>query len=157
MIHPIEDRHYAKILKLNAEFVHWLSPLDENGLRDLLDLATYKKQIDDADGVLIGYTHDIDYDHKNLTWLRARFDDFYYIDRVIIDAAAQGRKLAHKLYADLEAEARHLGLSRVVCEVNVKPDNPRSHAFHLKQGFRALADVEYPQWNSVLRYYEKPL
>jgi predicted GNAT superfamily acetyltransferase len=157
MIGPILAKHHSKILRLNQTFVHWLSPLNETELKALLSVATYTKQINNAEGVLIGYPHDVDYDDKNLAWLRPRFDSFHYIDRVIIDDRARGQQLAHKLYQDFEEEARHLGLSRLVYEVNIKPDNPRSHAFHLKQGFHALEDVEYPEWNAALRYYEKPL
>lgn len=157
MIGPITEEHYEKILRINEAFVHWLSPLDRKGLIDLLTVASYAKQIDDADGVLIGYAHDVDYDHKNIAWLRALFDKFHYIDRVFIDHAAHGKGLARKLYDDLEKEARRHGLSRLVCEVNTQPNNPASHAFHLKLGFRALEDVDYPEWNSAVRYYEKPL
>ncbi|WP_051279590.1 GNAT family N-acetyltransferase [Hellea balneolensis] len=157
MIGPILKSHRAKILRMNQEFVHWLSPLDEEELTNLLDLAHYKKQIHDADGVLIGYAHDVEYDHKNLKWLRARFNKFYYIDRIILNAAAQGKGYGRTLYADFEAEARARGLPRLVCEVNSKPNNPGSHAFHERLGFRALADVEYPDYNAILRYYEKPL
>ena len=157
MIGPILKSHRAKILRMNEEFVHWLSPLDEDGLTDLLDLAHYKKQIHEADGVLIGYAHDVNYDHKNLKWLRARFDQFYYIDRIILGAAAQGQGYGKQLYADFEAEARRLNLPRLVCEVNTKPNNPGSHQFHEKLGFNALADVDYPKFDATLRYYEKPL
>lgn len=157
MIGPILKSHHTKILQMNKEFVHWLSPLDEKELTQLLGLADYKKQIHEADGVLIGYGYDVDYDHKNLTWLRARFNKFYYIDRIILNAAAQGKGYGKKLYADFEAEARARGLPRLVCEVNTKPNNPGSHKFHERLGFRAIGDVDYPEYDAALRYYEKPL
>ena len=157
MIDSILKSHHAKILQMNQDFVHWLSPLDEGGLTALLELADYKKQIHEADGVLIGYAHDVDYDHKNLKWLRARFDEFFYIDRIILNANAQGKGYGRQLYADFETEARRRGLARLVCEVNTKPNNPGSHKFHKKLGFRALGDVEYPDYDATLRYYEKPL
>jgi len=157
MIGPVLQSHRAKILRMNTEFVHWLSPLDEDELTDLLALAHYKKQIHDADGVLIGYAHNVDYDHKNLKWLRARFKTFYYIDRIILAAAAQGKGYGRQLYADFESEARRLGLPRLVCEVNTKPNNPGSHKFHERLGFTALADVDYPEYDAAIRYYEKPL
>ena len=157
MIGPILKSHHITILRMNEEFVHWLSPLDKNGLSNLLALSHYKKQIHDAAGVLIGYAHDVNYDHKNLKWLRARFDQFYYIDRIILSAAAQGKGFGKQLYADFEAEARAKNLPRLVCEVNTKPNNPGSHAFHERLGFTALADVDYPNYNATLRYYEKRL
>ncbi|WP_409433346.1 GNAT family N-acetyltransferase [Litorimonas sp. RW-G-Af-16] len=137
--------------------MHWLSPLDDDGLDILLGHCSYQKQIDNASGVLLGYGHDVDYDHKNLQWLRPRFDRFYYIDRIIIDIAAHGKGLASQLYADFEQEARARDLPRLVCEVNTKPNNSRSHAFHLRQGFEAIGDVDYPDAGATLRYYEKRL
>jgi len=157
MIGPILKSHHAKILRMNEEFVHWLSPLDKDELDELLALAHYKKQIHEADGVLIGYAHDVDYDHKNLKWLRVRFEAFYYIDRIIVDAKAHGKGYGRKLYTDFEDEARRRGLPRLVCEVNTKPNNPNSHAFHEYLGFNALVDVDYPDYNATLRYYEKPV
>jgi len=157
MIGSILKSHRPKILRMNAEFVHWLSPLDDDGLDDLLALAQYKKQIADGAGVLIGYGHDVDYDHKNLAWLRPRFERFFYIDRVIIAANAHGNGYARQLYEDFEREARRRGLPRLGCEVNTRPDNPGSHAFHLAMGFRAIGDEDYPAYNASLRYYEKLL
>jgi len=157
MIGPILKSHHAKILRMNEEFVHWLAPMDEDDLTHLLSLSHYKKQSHDADGVLLGYAHDVDYDHKNLKWLRARFDQFFYIDRIIINAKAHGKGLGRALYADFEAEARLRGLPRLVCEVNTKPNNPGSHKFHETLGFKAIGDVDYPAFNASLRYYEKTL
>lgn len=162
MIGKITPQHYAQILRMNEEFVHWLAPMDEAELIALLGRAHYARQISDGQGagvggVLIGYAHDVDYDHKNLRWLRPRYDRFFYIDRVIIDGAAQGRGYARVLYEDFEREARARGLPRLVCEVKTKPDNPGSHAFHLAMGFRAVGDVDYPEYEASLRYYEKPL
>ena len=157
MIGEITAEHHAEILKNNARFVHWLSPLEEAELAALLGLATYTRQIDGGAGALIGYAHDVDYDHKNLAWLRPRFDKFYYIDRVIIAEDAQGKSYGRRLYEDFEDEARKRGLPRLVCEVNTKPDNPGSHRFHERMGFKALADVDYPEYDAALRYYEKPL
>lgn len=157
MISDIRPDHYPQILKINQTFVHWLSPLDAAGLKTILALAHYAKQIDDAQAILIGYDHGADYDHKNLSWLRARFDAFFYIDRIIIDSAAQGKGYARALYEDFETEARRKGLPRLVCEVNTKPDNPGSHRFHEKMGFEPIGDVEYPDYNAAVRYYLKEL
>ena len=157
MIGPILNSHHAKILRMNQEFVHWLSPLDEGALTDLLSLAHYTKQVQEADGVLIGYAHDVNYDHKNLTWLRRRFESFYYIDRIILNASAQGKGYGRQLYTDFEAEARRKGLPRLVCEVNTKPNNPGSHKFHERLGFKAIGDVNYAEFDAAVRYYEKRL
>lgn len=158
MISDIQAHHHAKILRLNAEFVHWLSPLDQVELADLLARADYAKQIDEAAGVLIGYAHNVDYpDHANLDWLRLRLTNFFYIDRVIIDGAAQGRGLGRKLYADVSQFAHAVGYESLACEVNISPDNPGSHAFHLSSGFKSLGEQSFPEKEKAVRYYAKAL
>ena len=138
--------------------MHWLSPLDEARLIWLLERTEYARQIDNAQAVLIGYAHDVDYpDHKNLTYLSSHLDNYFYIDRVIIDAAAQGKGYGRLLYEDFEQYAREQGYDYLACEVNTKPDNPGSHRFHLKLGFEAIGDKDYPQFDSALRYYAKKL
>jgi len=70
MIDEIKPEHFAQILRMNEQFVHWLSPLNEDELKHILSLAAYARQITNGKGVLIGYPHDVDYpDHKNLIWL----------------------------------------------------------------------------------------
>ncbi|MEP1229875.1 MAG: GNAT family N-acetyltransferase, partial [Litorimonas sp.] len=145
MIGPILKSHRTEILRNNAEFVHWLSPLNDDKLDYILGRAAYQRQINEATGVLLGYSHDVDYpDHKNLIWLQRHANDtnsderFFYIDRVIIARKAQGQGLGRRLYEDVICFARQCGYKRLVCEVNTKPNNPRSHAFHLRMGFTAI-------------------
>ncbi|MEP6343799.1 MAG: GNAT family N-acetyltransferase [Maricaulaceae bacterium] len=158
MIGPIEPRHHADLLRMNADFVHWLSPLDTDKLDYILQRAAYQRQINEGAGILLGYAHDVNYpDHKNLTWLRGYLSAFFYIDRVIIDHTAQGQRLGHKLYEDVAKFAQAQGYKWLCCEVNTRPNNPASHAFHLKMGFEPIGEADYPDYNVAVRYYAKPL
>ena len=158
MISSIEPRHHAGLLAMNREFVHWLSPMDEAELQRVLKIAHYARQIDDGAGVLIGYGHDAAYpDHQNMDWLRQRFDDFFYIDRIIVAAAAQGRGHARALYADIEGFARDRGHRFLCCEVNTRPDNPGSHRFHETLGFEAIGERICADQDKAVRYYAKAL
>lgn len=158
MIGDITPGHYDQILTINQEFVHWLSPLDRDRLQYILSIASYARQIEDARGILIGYPHDANYpDHKNLMWLNRHAENFFYIERVIIDASVQGRGYGRQLYRDVEEFVRSNGYSSLVCDVNTKPDNPGSHGFHLALGFKVMGEEDYPQYDVSLRYYEKKL
>lgn len=158
MIGPIEPKHHTDLLNMNAEFVHWLSPLDQPKLDYILQRATYQRQINQADGILLGYGHEVNYpDHKNLTWLKQHLSDFFYIDRVIIKRRAHGQGLGYALYQDVTNFAVQQGYKWIACEVNTRPNNPASHAFHLKMGFKAIGDVNYPNYDAALRYYAKPI
>ena len=158
MISDITTSHYAAFLDMNAEFVHWLSPMDEARLEWVLKRAHYARQIDDCSGALIGYACDVNYpDHKNLNWLNAHLDDFFYVDRIIIAAKAQGRGIGGKLYADVESFARDRGHKWMACEVNTKPDNRGSHKFHERMGYSAFGEADYPAYDAAVRYYKKAL
>lgn len=158
MIEDIKPEHYAKFLRMNAEFVHWLSPLDLEGLSYILARADYARQAENAAGVLVGYAHDVDYpEHWNLEWLRPRLDNFFYIDRVIIDRKAHGRGLGRRLYEDVTDYARSCGYDWLACEVNTVPENPGSHAFHIKEGFAGLGEQAFPAKGKAVRYYAKAL
>lgn len=158
MIGDITAAHHVDILRMNAEFVHWLAPLEQDELEVLLRRSSYARQIDDGRGILIGYAHDVDYpDHRNLLWLKQRLETFFYIDRIIIDKAAQGQGYGAKLYADIERFARVRGYDWLACEVNTLPDNPGSHMFHVRSGFQPLGDEAYPEIGKALRYYAKPI
>jgi len=158
MIAAIRPQHFDKILRLNEEFVHWLSPLDESELSYVLDRAAYARQINEAAGVLIAYAHDVDYpDHWNLAWLKSRLESFFYIDRIMIERAAQGQGLGQRLYADVAKFARARGYSWLASEVNTRPDNPASHAFHLRDGFISLGEQDFTNKGKAVRYYAKAL
>ena len=156
MITDIRPEHYPQILKINAEFVHWLSPLDEARLKWILKRATYARQINGAQAILIGYSHDVDYpDHKNIAWLSNHIENFFYIERVIVDAASQGLGFGRRLYQDVEKFAAERGYTNLACEVNTLPDNPGSHKFHLALGYHPLGDVYFQAHEAALRYYTK--
>ena len=158
MIEDITKRHHAKFLKMNETFVHWLSPLDQAELSYVLERAEYARQINDGMGALVGYAHDVDYpDHWNMTWIARHLDRFFYIDRIIIDETAQGQGLGQKLYADVERHARAGGYDWLACEVNTIPNNPASHAFHLREGFIELGEQKFPKQDKAVRYYAKAL
>jgi len=158
MIDNIRPEHYDQILRINTHFVHWLTPLDTDELDYILSIASYQRQIDGAKGVLIGYPHDANYpDHKNLTWLNDHAEDFFYIDRVIIDPAVLRKGYGRLLYEDVENYARQSGYKALACEVYTKPDNSGSHEFHLASGFESLGEEYYPAFDKAVRYYKKPL
>jgi predicted GNAT superfamily acetyltransferase len=157
MIDTVSSEHLATILANNERFVHWLSPLNMADLEQLIAAASYVRQIGAGEGVLIGFRADSSHQSDNLTWLRDRFDDFVYIDRVIIGENAQGQGYGRKLYQDYEAYAREQNIPRMVCEVNTIPDNPVSHKFHLRLGFHPCGEMEMKNGTKRVRYYEKLL
>ncbi len=143
---------WPAILALNQADVQYLSPLDEARLAQLAAAACYLRVVEDGSAVaafLLVFAKGADYDSPNFLWFEARFDAFFYVDRIVVAARARGRRLADRLYDDFEAAARARGVGRIVCEVNVEPPNPVSLAFHARRGFREIGRIPYGAGKTV--------
>jgi len=76
-----------------------------------------------------------DYDSENYRFFESRGLPHFYIDRVVLGEAARGKGLGKRLYGEVFREAKKRGYQRITCEVNLKPENPISLAFHNAMGF----------------------
>ena len=93
-------------------------------------------------GFLVAMTPDVPYGSGNFKWFVERGDDFVYIDRVAVSSWFRKRGIAARMYADVERWARERGAVRLTCEVNVRPRNDASLAFHERMGFSGLDERE---------------
>ncbi|PHK94821.1 GNAT family N-acetyltransferase [Pseudoroseomonas rhizosphaerae] len=85
----------------------------------------------------------------NHRWMRLRHPEAAYIDRIVVEAAAQGRGIGRRLYAALAASP---GVAALGCEVNLDPPNPASMAFHLRLGFRPAGQATDPRNGKRVEY-----
>lgn len=146
MIRDAAKSDWPAILALNAESVHFLSPMDEVRLAALAKAASYLRVIAE-DGktaaFLMAFRKGDAYDGTNFAWFAQRYDDFLYVDRVVVAPEFRGRKFADRFYDDLESFARARGVVRITCEVNAEPPNPVSLRFHERRGFREVGQLLY--------------
>ena len=129
---------FADILRLNTEWVHFTSHLDEAALARLHAMSPYHRVAVSGGRVvafLLALREGADYDSPNYRWFADRGGAFLYVDRVIVDGSAQGRGVARMLYDDLIGFARAAGIDLVVCELDVEPPNQASARFHDAYGF----------------------
>jgi len=137
---------WPAILRLNEESVHFLSPMDEAKLAMWSAAASYLRVVEQGGTVaafLLAFRKGDDYAGVNFAWFAARYDDFLYVDRVVVAPDFRGQKLADLLYDDIEAFARARGIPRATCEVNAEPPNPVSLRFHERRGFREVGREGY--------------
>jgi uncharacterized protein len=127
-----------QVLALNEADVRHLSPLTAPALERLAAMACYFG-VAEADGRLAGFllamATEAGYESVNFLWFKASYASFVYVDRVVVGAHARRAGVATRLYGDLEAHARALGAPAIACEINLRPTNPDSIAFHDRHGF----------------------
>ncbi|WP_395639339.1 GNAT family N-acetyltransferase [Pseudolysinimonas sp.] len=86
-------------------------------------------------GFVVALAPGLPYASENYTWFSARSSDFLYVDRIVLAPRLQGQGVGPRLYAAVEEAARADGATEITCEVNVRPPNPGSLAFHARLGF----------------------
>ena len=140
-VRPATPSDFGEILRLNSEWVRFTSALDEDALTRLHGQAAYHKVVESDDRVLaflLALREGADYASLNFRWFDDRGGTFLYIDRVIVDRAAQGNGFATLLYDDLFSFAASHGVGRVCCEIDCEPPNEASRRFHDRYGFRVV-------------------
>jgi predicted GNAT superfamily acetyltransferase len=132
---------FPAILGLNAESVHFLSPLDAVRLRHLHAQAAYHRVVEHEGKVaafLLAFREGADYDSPNYRWFAQHYARFLYIDRIVVAASARGLGFGAQLYDDILMFAAAKNAARLTAEFDVEPPNPVSAAFHRRFGFREV-------------------
>lgn len=99
-----------------------------------------------------------DYDSINYLWFSERYDDFVYLDRVAFPAAFQGRGLGRAMYAEVErlTDLRRPTATHFTLEVNLRPRNDQSLAFHARLGFEEVGQLE-TDYGTLVSLMAKPI
>jgi len=137
---------FERILQLNEESVHFLSPLTLARLQSLHADSAYHRVVDvdgKVAGFLLAFREGTNYDSSNYVWFTKSYDQFLYIDRVVVSKDFQGQGIGNKLYDDIFAFARNSGVSRIACEFDIDPPNHASQRFHERFGFSEVGTRSY--------------
>lgn len=137
---------FVQILRLNEESVHFLSPLTSALLEALHREAAYHRVIE-QDGIIAGFLlafrEGTGYDSSNYVWFSGQFDQFLYIDRIVVSKNFQGQGIGNMLYGDIFEFARNSGVARITCEFDIDPPNHASRRFHERFGFSEVGTRSY--------------
>lgn len=132
---------FPRIVALNRAEVLQTSAMDLARLDYLHTRAVYHRVAcvdDDVAAFLLAFRDGADYPNPNFDWFAARYPSFLYVDRIVVDAACNGRGLGSLLYRDLFAHAKAIGAAVVTCEFNIVPANEASARFHARWGFQEV-------------------
>ncbi|MDG1409935.1 MAG: GNAT family N-acetyltransferase [Acidimicrobiales bacterium] len=95
---------------------------------------------DRVGGFLVGLPPGTDYESMNYAWFSARYDNFIYVDRIVVGEAGQGQGTGQRLYDAFAGLGRESGADVMLAEVNVKPRNDQSLRFHERYGFVSVGE-----------------
>ncbi len=141
ILRDVAPADFAAILALNDADVESLAPLSWSQLEHLAAIASSFRIAEAAHkvaGFLVAISSVCDHQSLNFRWFKQRYPRFIYIDRVVVGERARRSGVASKLYADLETHAATLASPLLTCEVNARPSNAASLAFHQRCGFQAV-------------------
>ena len=132
---------FTAILALNAESVHFLSPLAPERLDALHRSAAYHRVVDSGGQIaafLLAFREGAPYDSPNYLWFADLYPVFLYIDRIVVAPSHRGEGLGALLYDDIAAFAAKTGVAWLTCEFDIEPPNPGSMRFHEHMDFREV-------------------
>lgn len=159
LLRPTTAEDYGWMLDLNNAAAPAVNRLDEAALAALVATADWVRAVETDGrpaGLLVVFGPGTDYASLNYRWFADRFDDFRYVDRIVVDAALRGQGLGVALYAALESYATERTV-RLTCEVNAVPPNPASLRFHQANGFREVGRQTTEGGAKQVILMEKPL
>lgn len=135
------------IVRLNSDSVLATSPMDKATFEKLFKISSLLT-VAERDGVIVGFLMGFsdgeDLDGLNYQWFAKRFKQFFYIDRIVIDASCRGSGLGQIVYAHVAEWARQHELLWLAAEMNLDPPNLASLKFHKRQGFKEIGTQRLP-------------
>ena len=93
------------------------------------------------------------YNSPNYQYISSRFEKFLYVDRIAVQEKFRRKGLAEKIYSTVIDKGKENNLD-ILCEVNTRPSNEPSMAFHQKMGFEEIGTNDFEK-NSVV-YLRRP-
>ena len=140
---PIADDDLEVVLALNTSAVPHVNSISMDELRWFRDNAVYARVAvieSRLAGFMIGLGPGTLYQSPNYRWFCAHYEDFAYVDRIVVSDWARRRGVAEAFYQGFAASRPNAEF--MTCEVNIRPTNEGSMKFHQRMGFRQVGSQE---------------
>ncbi|KAA5605626.1 GNAT family N-acetyltransferase [Roseospira marina] len=155
---PLAPDDFSAALALNNAALPNVNELDTAALTDLVAMSALAAGAHGDDGTLLGFVLALppgrDYDSRNYRWVSNHRAQFLYVDRVVVTPRARGRGVGRALYRAVIDTAHAEGYGFVLAEVNERPPNPGSMAFHTAIGFRVVGHADYGPDDKAVAFVE---
>jgi predicted GNAT superfamily acetyltransferase len=136
---------YPELLLLNDDAVPAVNSIPMQRLQHLHAQSAYLGVARDEHGAMAGFllalAETAEYDSINFGYFKRRYPSFVYVDRIVVNARHRRAGVGAALYMDLSRQLP-AGCPMITCEVNVRPPNPTSLAFHQRLGFEAVGEQD---------------
>jgi predicted GNAT superfamily acetyltransferase len=143
-IRRLVEGDLAECVALNNAAVPAVSQADAGLLARLVAMSSLSL-VADAGGEVAGFCINLgpgaDYGSVNYAWFSTRYDEFVYLDRVVVAPEHRNRGIGSQLYAAVEAATDEPWF---LAEVNVRPRNDGSLRFHARHGFVEVGQQDTP-------------
>ncbi len=137
-VRPVQAHDLSALLALNNTAVPHVNGHDRDSFAALTATAAHvlvAERDDEVAGFVVAFTPGAAYASANYRWFAARHDDFCYVDRIVTVPRHRRTGIGARLYREV---ARATDAPLITCEVNVRPPNDTSMAFHERLGFRPV-------------------
>jgi len=140
ILRDVSEADFEAVLILNQSEVQYVGSVDLHKMQWFAANAAYFRLMTTDDKLaayLIGMRPGTSYESPNYRWFCDRYDEFAYVDRVVVAEFARRDGLASRLYEDF-AHAMPDSVGIMTCEVSISPPNETSMRFHERLGFRQV-------------------
>jgi uncharacterized protein len=145
-IRDVREHELDSVLAMNNAAGPGVLAMDTARIRYFWENADYFR-VAEVDGLLagflIGVSQSANHDSSNFLWFRERYEQFIYIDRIVIASARRSAGVGRVFYADIhsfsEARAPYLA-----AEVFIESNNHPALLFHGSFGFREVGQHLMP-------------
>ncbi len=138
-IRKVQKKDLSRVLEMNEDALPHVNSIPISEFENFTDITSFfvvAEVKNELAGFLIALSPGEEYDSENYRYFTEHYEQFDYVDRIVIDRKFRGQGLGKALYFFLKENTVQ---GRITCEVNIEPPNPKSMEFHTKIGFREVA------------------
>ena len=139
----VQKEDLSKIRMLNEAAVPHVNSIPLSDFEHFMEFSSFFLVAEGETGEVVGFLIVIppgqSYDSLNYQYFSQRFSQFDYVDRIVVAETYRGKGIGTQFYDHIAERSLQ---KRITCEVNVKPPNPQSLAFHARMGFIEIAQQD---------------
>ncbi|MFN3963911.1 GNAT family N-acetyltransferase [Silanimonas lenta] len=140
LIRDVREHELDLVTAINNSAGPSILPMDAEKVRFFWNEADYFRVMEQdgvVTGFLVGFSDRAPHDSPNFRWFRERYENFLYIDRIVIAAPRRGGGRGRAFYADVMSFAEPRW-AKLCCEVFLGVGYDPALLFHGSFGFREV-------------------